>query len=64
MPCTGKVAEISRALVDPSLYTRSDGVANAKRLGIDLEAAKRELDKALEEWTSASDVLETVNRGS
>src|SRR5687767_4659589 len=59
----GKVAEISTALEDPSLYTRPDGIADAKRLGIDLEAAKRELDKALEEWTRASDVLEKVNRG-
>ncbi len=59
----GKVSEISAALEDPSLYTRPDGVVGAKRLGIDLEAAKRELDKALEEWTRASDVLETMNRG-
>jgi ATP-binding cassette subfamily F protein 3 len=60
----GKVSEISAALEDPSLYTRPDGIVDARRLGIDLEAAKRELDKALEEWTRASDVLETVNRGS
>jgi ATP-binding cassette subfamily F protein 3 len=60
----GKVAEISMALEDPSLYTRPDGVADAKRLGIDLEATKRELDKALEEWTRASDVLEKVTRDS
>jgi ATP-binding cassette subfamily F protein 3 len=60
----GKVAQISTALEDPSLYTRPDGIADAKRLGIDLEATKRELDKALEEWTRASDVLERVNRGS
>jgi ATP-binding cassette subfamily F protein 3 len=60
----GKVAQISTALEDPSLYTRPDGIADAKQLGIDLEATKRELDKALEEWTRASDVLERVNRGS
>jgi ATP-binding cassette subfamily F protein 3 len=60
----GKVAQISTALEDPSLYTRPDGIADAKRLGIDLEATKRELDKALEVWTRASDVLERVNRGS
>jgi ATP-binding cassette subfamily F protein 3 len=60
----GNVAEISAALEDPSLYTQPNGVSDAKRLGIDLEAAKRELDKALEEWTRASDVLEKVNHQS
>jgi ATP-binding cassette subfamily F protein 3 len=60
----GKVAAVSAALEDPALYTRPDGVAEAKRLGMDLDAAKRELDAALAEWTHASEALERVTRDS
>jgi len=49
-------------LEDPALYTRANGVDDARKLGIDLDAAKRELDKALAEWTKASDNLESVAR--
>jgi ATP-binding cassette subfamily F protein 3 len=53
----GRVATITAQLEDPILYTRPDGVAEAKRLGMDLETAKRELDAALEFWSRASDAL-------
>ena len=60
----GRVASLTSALEDPALYTRANGVAEAKRLGIDLDVAKRELDGALSEWTRASDALAGVTRES
>jgi ATP-binding cassette subfamily F protein 3 len=54
----GRVSSTTAALEDPALYTRADGVAEAKRLGMDLDAAKRELDETLAEWTRASERLE------
>ena len=53
----GRVSSLTSALEDPALYTRPDGVAEAKRLGIDLEAARRELDSVLNAWSVASDNL-------
>jgi ATPase subunit of ABC transporter with duplicated ATPase domains len=58
----GKVAGLTAALEDPSLYTRPDGVSQAKRLGMDLDTAKRELDETLGRWSQASENLERVNR--
>jgi hypothetical protein len=58
----GRVSSISASLEDPTLYTRPDGVSEAKRLGMDLDNAKRELDKALEAWARASDRMQEVNR--
>jgi ATP-binding cassette subfamily F protein 3 len=55
-----RVASITVALEEPALYTRPDGVSEAKRLGIELDTAKRELDKALEAWARASEALERV----
>jgi ATP-binding cassette subfamily F protein 3 len=60
----GRVAALSAALEDPALYLRPDGVAEAKKLGMDLETAKRELDQALGDWTRASEALESVTRDS
>jgi ATP-binding cassette subfamily F protein 3 len=61
----GRVATLTAALEDPSLYTRLDGIAEAQRLGIDLDASKRELDKALADWSKASENLELIgNRES
>ena len=58
----GRVASITTQLEDPTLYTRPEGVSDAKSLGMDLESAKRELDKALEAWSRASDVLADATR--
>ena len=61
----GKVATLTASLEDPALYTRPDGVAEATRLGIELDGAKRELDGALAEWATASEVLQGIgNRES
>jgi ATP-binding cassette subfamily F protein 3 len=60
----GRVATITAELEDPTLYTRQDGVSEARRLGIDLDNARRELDKALEAWARASDRLQEVTHES
>jgi len=60
----GKVATLTAALEDPALYTRPNGVEEARKLGIDLDAAKRELDATLVDWTKASEQLEAVTRDS
>jgi ATP-binding cassette subfamily F protein 3 len=59
----GKVAALTSALADPALYTRANGVDEARKLGIDLEAARRELDETLADWAKASERLETVTGG-
>ncbi len=56
-----EVASLTAALEDPDLYTRTDGVSEAKRLGADLDARKRELDAALERWTAATERAETLS---
>jgi ATP-binding cassette subfamily F protein 3 len=48
-----RVAELTRELEDPSLYTTDAGTTRAVALGKDLDRAKRELDRAMEEWTAA-----------
>ena len=55
-----KVGTLTTALEDPALYTRANGVAEAQRLGMDLDAARRELDEALADWARASEALERV----
>jgi ATP-binding cassette subfamily F protein 3 len=61
----GQVATLTSALEDPSLYTRPTGVVEAKKLGMDLDAARKELEEALARWTEASDALESIgNRES
>ncbi len=45
-----RVAELTRALEDPELYTAPDGARRAAALGAELERAKGELDAALERW--------------
>ena len=55
-----RVATITAALEDPELYARPDGVAEAGRLGLELEAMKHELDAALERWTAASEGIQAL----
>jgi hypothetical protein len=45
-----RVADITRALEDPQLYTTAEGVARATSLGVELDAARRALDDALARW--------------
>jgi ATP-binding cassette subfamily F protein 3 len=47
------VLELTAALEDPQLYATSDGVQRAKKLGVELDKAKRALDEALRAWELA-----------
>jgi ATP-binding cassette subfamily F protein 3 len=58
----GEIARTSAALEDPELYTKPNGVAEAKTLGTTLERAKRELDAALERWNVATEEVQALNR--
>jgi len=55
-----EVARLTATLEDPALYTKGDGAKRAAELGAELERAKRALDRALEEWTEATEELERV----
>ena len=59
-----QVALVVAALEDPALYTRPDGVDTARQLGARLEALKRSLDAALEQWTQATERVEMLTSGS
>jgi hypothetical protein len=52
--CETRVAAVRAQLEDPALYSTAAGSAKAQRLGIELEAARTELDQALKEWETAS----------
>jgi ATP-binding cassette subfamily F protein 3 len=55
--CEARVTDLRTRLEDPELYATASGSAQAKRLGIDLEAARIELEQALREWEQASAVV-------
>jgi ATP-binding cassette subfamily F protein 3 len=50
-------------LEDPALYTRTDGVQRAGELGAELDQLKPRLERALEEWGRATEVLDTLMSG-
>ncbi len=56
-----QVARVVAALEDPALYTKPDGAAKARAFGAELETLKRELDAALERWTSATEQVEMLD---
>jgi ATP-binding cassette subfamily F protein 3 len=53
-----RIATLTTALEDPALYTRTGGVADAKKLGLELERVKRDLDTAFTKWSAASAAVE------
>jgi ATP-binding cassette, subfamily F, member 3 len=55
-----EVAQLSNALADPSLYASAAGVEKSTKLGVSLDAARRTLDAALEEWTAATEAAEKL----
>ena len=55
-----QVGLVVAALEDPALYTRPDGAATARQLGVQLETLKRSLDLALEQWTHATERSEQL----
>jgi uncharacterized protein involved in exopolysaccharide biosynthesis len=50
----GRVSAIRAQLEDPALYAAPEGATRARELGRDLEAARASLERALEDWESAS----------
>jgi ATP-binding cassette subfamily F protein 3 len=59
----GKIERVTRELEDPELYTRPNGVARAKVLGGQLDELKPALERALEEWGTATETLDTLTAG-
>ena len=55
-----EVARVVAALEDPALYTRPDGAATARKLGVQLETLKRDLEAGLERWTLATEQVEML----
>ncbi len=49
-----RVAKLTHELEDPELYATPKGTATASKLGKELDRARAELDRALEEWASAA----------
>jgi len=54
---------LTRELEDPELYTRANGVQRATELGAELDRLKPRLDRALEEWSTATEALDTLTSG-
>jgi ATP-binding cassette, subfamily F, member 3 len=54
------IALISARLEDPELYGKSGGADEARRLGVELEHKRRDLDNAFQRWTAASEALELL----
>jgi ATP-binding cassette, subfamily F, member 3 len=55
-----RAAEATRQLEDPALYVAPDGASRAGALGKELEDVKRSLDRALDEWASATERADTL----
>ncbi|MBA3555626.1 MAG: hypothetical protein H0W29_12820, partial [Gemmatimonadales bacterium] len=47
-------------LEDPAVYVAPGGGARAAALGVELDAAKRALDRAFEAWEAATRALEAA----
>jgi ATP-binding cassette subfamily F protein 3 len=55
-----RIDALTGQLEDPELYTKPDGVARAKALGVDLERLKPQLERTLDEWGKATELLDTL----
>src|SRR5262249_14199342 len=58
-----RIDDVSRELEDPALYTRVDGVSRAKELGAQLDTLRPSLERALDEWGTATEALDTLGSG-
>jgi ATP-binding cassette, subfamily F, member 3 len=61
--CETRIAALRAQLEDPALYSTPSGSAHAHKLGIDLEAARAELELALRDWEAASEGQGSANGG-
>lgn len=55
-----KIEQITRELENPDLYTAPNGVDRANALGGELNELKPALERALESWGTASELLDTL----
>jgi ATP-binding cassette, subfamily F, member 3 len=55
-----RIERLTHELEDPELYTRRNGVMRATELGVDLDRLRSSLERMLEEWTTASDSVDTL----
>ena len=55
-----KISELTTRLADPELYTTPDGAVSANRLGIELDRARSALERAIEAWTAATELAESI----
>jgi ATP-binding cassette subfamily F protein 3 len=56
-----RIEALTRELEDPELYTRPAGVERARDLGLELDRRKKELERALDDWGSATEALDTLS---
>jgi hypothetical protein len=56
-----RIETLTHELEDPALYTRANGIARANELGGNLERLRAELECALDQWTTASDSVDTFS---
>ena len=54
------VEKLSSELEDPELYTKPNGVARAKELGAELDRIKPQLERLLDEWAGATELVDTL----
>jgi len=54
------VERLTATLEDPALYATPDGPRRSASLGKELDVARKKLDRALAEWTSATEALEAL----
>ncbi|MEX2153019.1 MAG: ABC-F family ATP-binding cassette domain-containing protein [Gemmatimonadaceae bacterium] len=52
-----RIAKLTASLEDPELYTRPNGVDEAKRMGADLDKLRTELDAAFARWNAATELV-------
>ncbi|MEA2706671.1 MAG: hypothetical protein QOH22_1459, partial [Gemmatimonadaceae bacterium] len=55
------VAELTALLEDPELYTTREGMERSRISGKELDVARRQLDAAIERWTSATERAEHLS---
>jgi ATP-binding cassette subfamily F protein 3 len=57
-----EISTLTKALDDPALYTRADGVVEAHRLGAELDRVRVNLDQSIAEWEQQTALLESLER--
>lgn len=58
--CEARVSRLRAELEDPGLYATGDGARKAAQLNAALAAATRQMDDALDVWTTATEELENA----